>query len=188
MKVAVTGVQGFLGWHTRCALKARGDHLVPLDEADVVLHLAGVNRAEPALLRARNLSLAHELTRALDRTSGRPHVVFANSIHSGNGTPFGTARRPLLSTSSRGATGLDQRCPTCDCRTFSASMAGRITTPSSRPSATSSHIRAGPSSRTTAKSRFFMFRTPSMTSWASARAGLLASCVHAADRPGFRRC
>ncbi|MBA3294977.1 MAG: capsular biosynthesis protein, partial [Geodermatophilaceae bacterium] len=59
MRVAVTGADGFLGWHVRCALKARGDQIVAigrkitaepsvLDQAvkgvDAVLHLAGVNR------------------------------------------------------------------------------------------------------------------------------------------------
>jgi UDP-2-acetamido-2,6-beta-L-arabino-hexul-4-ose reductase len=108
VKVAVTGSTGFLGWHTRCALKARGDEVIAIDReitadphqledavrhADVVLHLAGVNRAEPDELRDGNASLAHHLTTALDRAGASPTVVYANSIQSGNGTPFGEGKQ-----------------------------------------------------------------------------------------------
>src|SRR5699024_8942794 len=102
MKVAVTGAEGFLGWHTRCALRASGDECVPIGRASfadpdrldaalvgvgAVLHLAGVNRDEPEALRAGNVDLARRLTAALDRVGTSSAVVYANSIQSGNGTP-----------------------------------------------------------------------------------------------------
>lgn len=108
MRVAVTGSDGFLGWHARCALLARGDQIVEVGravaddavrltdavrDADVVLHLAGVNRAEDSVLREENLRLARNLTAAIDRSGGRPAVVYANSIQSGNGTPFGDGKQ-----------------------------------------------------------------------------------------------
>lgn len=108
MRIAVTGADGFLGWHVRCALKARGDEIVTvgrrvtaesseLDMAvkgvDAVLHLAGVNRADDSALRTENLSLAQEITASLDRTGGRPALVYANSIQSGNGTAFGDGKQ-----------------------------------------------------------------------------------------------
>ncbi len=105
MKFAVTGSAGFLGWHTRCALKARGDDFVAIDRgtdddhlaaaltgADAVLHLAGVNRAEPDVLRHENLCIARRLTDALDAVHGRPTIVYANSIQSGNASPFGDGK------------------------------------------------------------------------------------------------
>lgn len=108
MKVAVTGADGFLGWHTRCALRARGEECVPIGRAefadpgalagalggaDAVLHLAGVNRDEPDALRQQNRDLATQLTSALDRAGIRPALVYANSIQSGNGTPFGEGKQ-----------------------------------------------------------------------------------------------
>ena len=109
MKIAVTGADGFLGWHTRCALKARGtfevvalsrdvvadDRRLPdaLQGTDAVLHLAGVNRADPDALREDNLLLAQRLTSSLDRVSARPVIIYANSIQSGNGTPFGDGKQ-----------------------------------------------------------------------------------------------
>lgn len=107
MKVAITGAEGFLGWHARCALKARGEDFVAIGRAvtadsdrldaalggaDAVLHLAGPNRADPTALREQHLGLARGLTGALDRMSARPNLVYANSIQSGNGTPFGDGK------------------------------------------------------------------------------------------------
>lgn len=108
MKYAVTGASGFLGWHTRCGLKAHGDEFVAVERrtaadptqladavrgADVILHLAGVNRAAAELVREQNLKLAHDLTDALDRSESRAVVVYANSIHSGGATPFGDGKQ-----------------------------------------------------------------------------------------------
>lgn len=107
MKVAVTGAAGFLGWHTRCALFARGDTAVAIDRqhwadpdalvaaldgVDAVLHLAGANRAEPEELREGNAGLASTLTDALDAAGVRPAFVYANSIQAGNGGPFGDGK------------------------------------------------------------------------------------------------
>lgn len=107
--IAVTGADGFLGWHTRCALKARGyddvvsigrcewadDDLLDaaLAKADAVIHLAGVNRGAPTPVSVVNRELATALTASLDRAGRRPAIVYANSIQSGNGTPFGDGKQ-----------------------------------------------------------------------------------------------
>src|SRR4051794_32471766 len=93
-RIAVTGGFGFLGWHTACRLRAvhglepvrlgREQLADPsllretLRDVDVVLHLAGVNRAETeSEVEAGNVRLAESLAAALD---GRPvHVVYADS-------------------------------------------------------------------------------------------------------------
>lgn len=108
MKVAITGADGFLGWHARCALKARDDQFVAIGrrgfadcdrlgaavaDVDAVLHFAGGNRGDADVLRADNLQLAQDLTAAIDRSESRPTVVYANSIQSGNGTPFGDGKQ-----------------------------------------------------------------------------------------------
>jgi len=109
VRIALTGADGFLGWHSRCALKARGtfdvvaidrdimaDHRrlsAALEGVDAVLHLAGANRGDSDALRGVNLSLAQELTASLDRAGVRPVVIYANSIQSENGTPFGDGKQ-----------------------------------------------------------------------------------------------
>lgn len=84
--------------------------------ADVILHAAGVNRGLADEVCERNLSLAHELTVALDRVGRRPAVIFANSIQSGNGTPFGDGKQAAAAHlaawgSSAGVAVVDVRLP-----------------------------------------------------------------------------
>ena len=109
MRIAITGAHGFVGWHTRCALKAHSIHdVIEIDRdlmsdpmrlsaairnVDAILHLAGVNRADPDVLRDENLSIARRLTSSLDHSQTLPVVVFGNSIQSGNGTPFGDGKQ-----------------------------------------------------------------------------------------------
>ncbi|WP_110181056.1 NAD-dependent epimerase/dehydratase family protein [Nocardioides solisilvae] len=104
-RVVVTGADGFLGWHVRCRLRATTDDVVVpvgraswdrlpelVADADVVLHLAGINRAEPDELAAGNERLAADVADAVRRAAGAgrpaPTVVFANSVQVGNGSPY----------------------------------------------------------------------------------------------------
>ena len=105
MRVVLTGAAGFLGWHTGLRLASRTAHdIVPVDEAewsrldelvrdaDAVIHLAGVNRAADDEIVSGNVRLAEDLAAAV-RSSGRaPALVYANSIQSGNGTPYGIGK------------------------------------------------------------------------------------------------
>ena len=108
MNVAMTGAYGFLGWHTACRLRAvHGVEPVRLGreafadpallreslrDVDVVLHLAGVNRAESDdEVEGGNVRLAEALAAALD---GRPvHVVYADSVQRDLDNPYGRGKR-----------------------------------------------------------------------------------------------
>ena len=109
MRVAITGGHGFLGWHTACRLRAvHGVEPVRLGragladpdrlaravgEADVVLHLAGVNRAETdAEVEHGNADLGRALAEALSR-AGRPvDVVFADSVQADLDNAYGRGK------------------------------------------------------------------------------------------------
>ena len=104
MKVALTGADGFLGWHLRVRVKAlRPDlELVPVAQADwarlpellagveAVIHVAGINRDTDEAVRDGNIALARDVVATVG--SGRPKVVYANSIQVGNGTPYGQGK------------------------------------------------------------------------------------------------
>ncbi|MFG1884822.1 NAD-dependent epimerase/dehydratase family protein [Micromonospora sp. NPDC049102] len=119
LRLAVTGAGGFLGWHVRVLLRALNwPEPVVLTRTDLtdpgvvaakvagverVLHLAGVNRGEPADVAAGNVQLAAQLAEGLKRCGNPPaRVVYANSVQAGNGTPYGdakaTAARVLAAT------------------------------------------------------------------------------------------
>ena len=110
-RIAISGPDGFIAWHTRCALRARngGGDVIGLTEAefdnpermdaalaqaDAVIHLAGVNRASDDETIARvNPWLAEQLVAGLERL-GRPiPVVYGNSIHSDGDSVFGVAKQ-----------------------------------------------------------------------------------------------
>lgn len=129
MKIVVTGAAGFLGWHTRCRLHAYTDHdVVPVgrgngdslpdlvEDADAILHLAGVNRASDAELSDGNIQLAHQLVSATKRCATPPMIIYANSIQAGNQTPYGdgkAAAAAILEDAalSRGSVFVDVRLP-----------------------------------------------------------------------------
>ena len=106
MKVVITGGHGFLGWHLACRLRAQlGIEPVRLGRtelghpagarnlvagADVVFHLAGVNRAEnDDLVEAGNVRAAQELLDVLPRGV---HLVFGNTTQSVLDNPYGRGK------------------------------------------------------------------------------------------------
>lgn len=119
IKVAVTGAGGLLGWHARtrlhaanCAARfAREDlpyDVVNLDRAafenpdlmatqiagvDCILHFAGVNRGTQEEIAAANPQIARQLVAACDRAGVKPHIVYANSIHSDTDSVYGQSKR-----------------------------------------------------------------------------------------------
>lgn len=110
MKIAVTGPDGFLAWHLRCAHWARtGSDLVligrehfsqpdllvdALRQCDAVVHLAGVNRGmKDADLAAANIALADALAEGMRRVDKKLGVVYGNSIQAQGDTAFGSSKR-----------------------------------------------------------------------------------------------
>ena len=105
MKIVLTGAYGFLGWHTRVRLHALTDHeVVPVGrenfddlpelcrDADAVIHIAGVNRGTDDEVESGNRRLAELVGEAVTSAGGSPRIIFANSIQSGNGTPYGNGK------------------------------------------------------------------------------------------------
>jgi len=107
--IVITGATGFLGWHVRVLARASGlpepvlvdaadlrdEHRLAslLDGAGRVLHLAGVNRGEPAQVSTGNADLARALAAGLAACGTPPKsVVFANSVQAGNGSPYGDGK------------------------------------------------------------------------------------------------
>lgn len=106
--IAITGSRGFLGWHTKSALRETntairelrvGDNfdrnvaVDALDGASRLIHLAGVNRASDSEVYDGNILFAEQIADSLRRSDEPPSVVvYANSVQSGNGTIYGEAK------------------------------------------------------------------------------------------------
>ncbi len=108
-RVAITGADGFLGWHLQVLLRARGIGPVvaigrggladpaglarQLRGADALVHLAGVNRGDPEAVESGNPALAQRVLEGLDLAEAAPVIVFANSVMTGTDTPYGRGKR-----------------------------------------------------------------------------------------------
>jgi UDP-2-acetamido-2,6-beta-L-arabino-hexul-4-ose reductase len=119
MKVVITGAMGLIGWHAsshlyaeNCAAKFKGlaepydlvrlDHATFEDEqqlknalqnADAVLHFAGVNRAPDHEVEQANPNISKALILACEAVGAIPHIVYANSTHAASDTPYGRSKR-----------------------------------------------------------------------------------------------
>lgn len=134
--LALTGANGFLGWHVRVlahalrmpppVLVSRADLADParrpglvakLDGVDRVVHLAGVNRGDDEALWSGNVVTAQALARAVRACATPPKtVVFANSVHAGNTTGYGAAKAAAAqelaeATQEAGSAFVDLRLP-----------------------------------------------------------------------------
>jgi UDP-2-acetamido-2,6-beta-L-arabino-hexul-4-ose reductase len=119
MKFVITGAMGLIGWHAsshlyaeNCAAKFKGlaepydivrlDHATfgdkqllekALQNAEVVLHFAGVNRAPEHEVEQANPDIAKALVLACQAIGIKPHIVYANSTHAASDTPYGRSKR-----------------------------------------------------------------------------------------------
>ena len=107
--VAITGANGFLGWHTKCAAFSHGidskaislgnqfslsSTIEILEQVSSVIHLAGVNRGSDSEIEQGNIQFAQQLSEALLLCKNPPQsIVFANSIQANNGTIYGEAKK-----------------------------------------------------------------------------------------------
>lgn len=112
--VALTGAGGFLGWHTRCALRethtgvssitvgAGFDRAAAVDAIEGsarAIHIAGVNRASDEEVESGNLGFAEQFADALRGARTPPSVVvYANSTQAGNGSVYGEAKARAAET------------------------------------------------------------------------------------------
>ncbi len=119
MKIAITGAKGLLGWHastrihaTICAANFAGEapphELVAIDHAlfadadalssaisgaEAILHFAGVNRGGDEQVERANPDIAKALVQACRAADIQPHIVYANSTHCRNDSPYGRSKR-----------------------------------------------------------------------------------------------
>jgi len=107
-RFAVTGSNGFLGWHLRAALQESGAEVARVrigDDFDLaaaaaaingsqrVIHIAGINRASEEEVRDGNILFATQLASAIRAADVPPTVIsYANSTQAGNGSVYGAAK------------------------------------------------------------------------------------------------
>lgn len=106
--ILITGAAGFLGRNLAAHLETRTDCTIlkfdradspddllrALQAADVIFHLAGVNRPEdPGEFETGNHLFTARMCAALLRLSRAPAIVYASSIQAGLDNPYGASKR-----------------------------------------------------------------------------------------------
>lgn len=113
-QVALTGTNGFLGRHTRAALREEGfeTHAIGVGDsfnletasskitgASRLIHMAGVNRGSDVEVSEDNVQFAQQMAEALVRADEPPNIiVFANSAQATNGSVYGDAKAVAAET------------------------------------------------------------------------------------------
>jgi len=111
LKIAITGQDGFIGYHLYNTIKYRypSFKLVNFEKlyfqnqnkidkiiskVDVIIHLAGVNRdiIEESILK-KNLFLTDELIKSISRTNFSGKLIFASSIQQKDNNAYGVSKR-----------------------------------------------------------------------------------------------
>ncbi|KZY84893.1 hypothetical protein A3752_12235 [Oleiphilus sp. HI0081] len=110
MKIGITGGGGFIGTHLQMYLKTRDDiELVDVAsretfasqesleafvfDKELIVHLAGVNRASDEELVAGNITPAKQLVDAMEARSVSPYVIYSSTTHASNtGIPYGQGK------------------------------------------------------------------------------------------------
>ena len=104
----MTGGDGFLGWHTMCALKEQGAEIVDipvggffdqeqavgaLSGAERFIHLAGVNRGTDQEVDSGNVLFAEQIAETLKVVDDPPRtIVYSNSIQAALSNVYGQAK------------------------------------------------------------------------------------------------
>jgi len=106
--ILITGARGFIGRNLASHLRHRDDvRVLEYDlggteadlrrgtaEADVVFHLAGVNRPrDPAEFEAGNAGFTEELCRLLRGQNLRPRIIVSSSVQAILDNPYGVSKR-----------------------------------------------------------------------------------------------
>ena len=106
--ILITGANGFIGRNLRAHLAVRdGVRVVPIDvgsspdeltaglaAADLIVHLAGVNRPEdPAEFETGNAGSSEQVCLGLKRAGRHPLVLVSSSIQAEQDNPYGKSKR-----------------------------------------------------------------------------------------------
>jgi UDP-2-acetamido-2,6-beta-L-arabino-hexul-4-ose reductase len=109
LTVGITGANGLLGWHLRCALRERPEFCaVAADRStfaseqtlqefaassDVIVHFAGMNRGDDSEIYQTNVELTERLICAVLQSGKTKQIIFSSSAHIELDTAYGRSKR-----------------------------------------------------------------------------------------------
>lgn len=111
-KIGITGMSGFVGTHLRDRLTREKDIKILAFEdsyydnpeafidfakqADVIVHLAGVNRDEPEVVYRKNVELMEKLLGFVDASGNKPLILFSSSTQIERDNEYGRGKKRAM--------------------------------------------------------------------------------------------
>jgi UDP-2-acetamido-2,6-beta-L-arabino-hexul-4-ose reductase len=111
-KIGITGMSGFVGTHLRDRLKRdeafevlafedsyydNPDAFIHFaKQADVIIHLAGVNRDEPEVVYQKNIELMEKLLEFIDASGRKPMILFSSSTQIERDNEYGRGKKKAM--------------------------------------------------------------------------------------------
>lgn len=112
LKVGITGMAGFVGYHLRARLlREKNVEVLPFEDsyyetpeafinfarqAQVIVHLAGVNRNSPEVVYAKNIELMEKLLEYVDASGNRPKILFSSSTQIERDNEYGRGKKRAM--------------------------------------------------------------------------------------------
>lgn len=111
-KVGITGITGFVGTHLRDRLaREQAFDILPFEDnyfdnpdaltdfsgkADIIVHLAGVNRDDPRVIYEKNIELMEQLLAAVDTSGTTPLILFSSSTQIERDNEYGRGKKKAM--------------------------------------------------------------------------------------------
>lgn len=111
-KIGITGLSGFVGTHLKDRLSREKDiEVLPFEDsyydspqqfidfaqnADVIVHLAGVNRHEPQVVFQKNIELMEKLLDYVDAAGKKPYILFSSSTQIERDNEYGRGKKRAM--------------------------------------------------------------------------------------------
>ena len=110
--IGITGMAGFVGSHLRDRLEREERfEVLPFEDsyyedpesfidfaekADVIVHLAGVNRDEPEVVYQKNIELMEKLLEYVDASDNKPAILFSSSTQIERDNEYGRGKKRAM--------------------------------------------------------------------------------------------
>ncbi|MCK5174085.1 MAG: NAD-dependent epimerase/dehydratase family protein, partial [Planctomycetes bacterium] len=111
-QIGITGMAGFVGSHLRDRLsREERFEVLPFEDsyyenpeafiefakkADVIIHLAGVNRDEPEVIYQKNIELMQKLLEYVDASGNKPAILFSSSTQVERDNEYGRGKKRAM--------------------------------------------------------------------------------------------
>lgn len=112
MKIGITGMAGFIGSHLRDFLKTKENiEVLPFEktyyetpekfiefakQADIIVHLSGVNRDEPEVVYNKNIELMEKLLGYCNAANNKPYIIFSASTQIERDNEYGRGKKKAM--------------------------------------------------------------------------------------------